>query len=108
MKLELETSTLAVLIAGLYSIQYNVNAIAIPESIYLQVAEKLEYFMQDKIWDSDKIGFEEWVNTHLLIYPKALLSDEEIIDLQSSTLYWEVPNGNVVLSVSMDIGVIND
>ena len=45
-KIEVETSTLAVLIAGLYSIRYNVNAIAIPESIYLQIAEKLEYFMQ--------------------------------------------------------------
>lgn len=107
-KVELETSTLAVLIAGLYSIRYNVNAIAIPESIYLQVAEKLEYFMQDKTWDKDKIGFEDWINTHLLIYPKALLSNEEINDLQASTLYWEVPNGNVILSVSMDIGVLND
>ena len=105
-KVELQTSTLSVLIAGLYSVRYNVNAMAIPESIYLQIAEKLEYFLPN--WDYDKITFEEWVNTCLLIYPKVLISDEEIEELKNSTLYWEVSNGNAILVISMDIGVINE
>lgn len=100
-KVDLQTSTLSVLIAGLYSVRYNVHAMAIPESIYLQVAEKLEEYLPS--WDYDKISFEEWVNTHLLIYPKPLLDDMEIEDLKQNTIYWEFPNGNVILSVSMDL-----
>ena len=102
---ELELSTLSVLIAGLYSIRYNVNAMAIPESVYLQIAEKLEPFLSD--WDYSKISFEDWVSTHLLIYPKVLFSDEEIADLRKTTIYWEVSNGNAVLVVSMDMGDLN-
>lgn len=101
-KVDLQTSTLSVLIAGLYSVRYNVNAMAIPESIYLQIAEKLEKYLPN--WDYSKISFEEWVNTHLLIYPKPLLSDDEIEDLKQNTIYWEIPNGNIILSVSMDMG----
>ena len=105
-KVELETGTLAVLIAGLYSVEYNVNALAIPESTFLQIAEKLEHFLPN--WDFNKISFEDWIRTGLIIYPKPMLSQEEVEDLQDSTIYWEVPNGNVILVVSMDIRVIND
>jgi len=106
-KIELETSTLAVLIAGLYSVRYNVNAMAIPESVYLQVAEKLEHFLENNLWDFKKLSFEDWVNTCLWIYPKPLISDAELDDMKKTTLYWEVPNGNVILVVSMNIGDIN-
>lgn len=104
-KVELETSTLAVLVAGLYSIRYNIDAMAIPQSVYLQIAEKLEYFLPD--WDYDKISFEEWINTSLMIYPKVLFAEEDIEDMKNNTLYWEVSNGNAVLVVSMDVSVIN-
>lgn len=102
---KLETNTLSVLVAGLYCVNHMVDSIAIPQSVWLSIAEKLEYFLP--MWDYDKISFEEWVDTHLLILPKPMLSDEELTDLQSNSLYWETPNGNVILIISMDIGVIN-
>ena len=106
-KVELETSTLAVLLAGLYCTYHEVNSVAIPESVYLSVAEKIEYFIGNELWDFTKISFEEWVQYHLMIYPKALFTEEQIKDLQKNSLYWEVPNGNAILVVSMDIGEIN-
>lgn len=100
-KVELETTTIAVLIAGLYCINHNVNALAIPESLYLEIAEKLEYFIP--AWDFNKISFEDWVDKCLLIYPKVLFDDETLNDLQKNTLYWERDNGNAILVVSMSI-----
>ena len=104
-KIELRTSTIAVLIAGLYSIRFNVDSMAIPESVFILIAETLENYIP--LWDFNKIGFEDWVSNCLWIYPTPLLSDVEIADLKKNTLYWEVPNGNVMLSVSMDINDIN-
>ena len=104
-KLELKLDTLSVLVAGLYCTTHNTNALAIPQSVYLQIAEKLEYFLPN--WDYDKISFEDWIETCLLIYPKVLIGDEELEDLQANTLYWEQSNGNAILVISMNIGVIN-
>jgi hypothetical protein len=105
-KVELEPSTLSVLIAGLYCTYHEVNSLAVPESIYLYVAEQLEYFLPD--WNFDVISFEEWIKNCLFIYPKPLLSDEDIEYLQGNSLYWEMPNGNVMLVVSMDVRDINE
>lgn len=107
-KIELQTNTLAVLVAGLYCTAHSVDAIAIPESIYLSIAEKLEHYINNGLWDFNNISFEEWVNSRLLIYPQPLFTDDELKDLKANTLYWEVPNGNTILSVSMDIMEINN
>ena len=104
-KVELKTTTLAVLISGLYCVNTNVEAIAIPESVWIAIAEKLEYFLPD--WDYEVISFEDWIKNCLLILPKVLLSDEEIEEMKGSTLYWEHPNGNMMLVISMDIKPIN-
>ena len=106
MMINLNTTTLSVLIAGLYCTEHEVNSLAIPQSVWLSIAEKLEYFLPT--WDYNRISFEEWVDTCLMILPKVMLAPSNIEDLQNSTLYWEVPNGNAVLVISMDIGVIND
>lgn len=105
-KVELQTSTLAVLIAGMYCTSHEVNSLAIPESIWLNIAERLEFFIPN--WNYDVISFEDWVNNFLTIYPKEMLSDEDIKYMQENTLYSELPNGNVVLVVSMDVKPIND
>lgn len=102
---DISNSTLSVLVAGLYCVSHDVNSIAIPESVYLYVAEQLEYFLPN--WDYDRISFEEWVCNYLTIYPKPMLSVEHIKDLQENTLYVEMPNGNVILVVSMDVSMIN-
>ena len=96
--IDLNTDTLAVLTAGLYCTYNEVNSIAIPE--------KLEYFLT--LWDYDVISFEDWIKNCLLIYPKEMFAEEEIQQLQKNTLYWEYPNGNVILFISMDISVINN
>lgn len=104
-KVDLKTHTLAILVAGIYSVVHEVELIAIPESVYLSVAEKLEFFLPD--WNYEKISFEDWINNCLTILPKVMLSEEELEYLQNNTLYWEVPNGNAVLIVSMDVTGVN-
>jgi len=104
-KVDLKTNTLAVLVAGLYSAVHEVEPIAIPESVWLSVAERLEYFLPD--WNYDRISFEDWINNCLTILPKVMLSEEELNYLENRTLYSEVPNGNAVLIVSMDVTGVN-
>lgn len=99
-KIELETSTLAILIAGLYCVTHNVDNLAIPESIYLNVAEKLTEYAPH--WDYNKLSFEDWVKHCLLIYPKIMFTDDELKELKESSVYYEIPNGNVLLIISMD------
>lgn len=103
---DLDLNTLSVLIAGMYCTDHQVDSIAIPQSVWLSIAEKLEFFLPQ--WDYERIRFEQWISNYLLILPKPMLSVDEIKELQENTLYYEVPNGNVILVISMDIGVINE
>lgn len=105
-EVNLNTETLAVLVAGIYCTEHEVDSMAIPHSLWLEIAEKIEYFLP--LWDYDKISFEEWVNKCLLIYPTVMLDSEDLKEMQEIPLYWERLNGNVLLSVSMDIREINN
>lgn len=104
-EIELEQSTLAMLTAGLYCSFHNVDSMAIPENIWISVAEKLEYFLPN--WNYEIVSFEDWIKNNLNIYPKALYTEEELKHLQETTLYSEVPNGNAILVISMDIRGVN-
>jgi len=104
MLVELEKSTFATLIAGIYCTAHQVEPIAIPEELWMSIAEKLDYFLLN--WDYNKITFEEWVASKLLVCPKQMLDNVE--ELMENTFYWEYVNGNVVLSVSMDIRCLNE
>ena len=104
---ELETSTLAVLVAGMYCTENQVDSVAIPQSVWLSIAEKLEYFIGNGLWDFNKMSFEEWIRTGLFIFPKPLLEEEVIKEMMDKPLYWEAGNGNVILSISMDVSEIN-
>lgn len=106
-KLELETSTLAILVAGMYCANSGIDSMAVPQSVWMQIAEKLEYFLSNELWDFKKMSFEDWVNTSLFIAPKPMLSDEDIKELQEIPLYFEAVNGNIILCVSMNIKEIN-
>jgi len=99
----LSTDTLAVLIAGLYSTFGDINPMAIPQSLWLEIAEKLEPYLDE--WDYDKISFEDWVRYNLFIYPTMALDDETLDELKESSVYFERLNGNALLSVGMDMGV---
>ena len=106
-KLELSTYTLATLVAGMYCSANSINVLAIPESIWFQIAENLKPFLSK--WDYSVMTFEQWISTFLLVYPKDFITEGELEDLKKNTIYWEQNNGNVILSISMDMrGVLND
>ena len=105
MKVDLTTTTLAVLVSGLYCAENNVDAMAIPQSVWFTIAEKIEYFLPD--WDYEVISFEEWIRTCLMIVPKVLLTEEDLEEMRETCIYWEYPNGNMVLVISMNIEPIN-
>lgn len=99
--LHLSVSTLSILIAGLYSVFSDVNPMAIPESLYLEIAEKLVPYLDE--WDYEKLSFEDWVKYNLFIYPTQALGEETLVELMESTIYFERVNGNVLLSISMEM-----
>ena len=99
----LQTETLAVLIAGLYSTYGDVNPMAIPQSLWLEIAEKLEPYLDE--WDYETLSFEDWIKYNLFIYPTIALDDETLDDIKKSTIFFERINGIVLLSVSMDMEV---
>lgn len=106
-RVELETSTLAVLISGLYCANKGIDAMAVPESVWISIAEKLEYFIESELWDFSKLSFEEFVGNNIFIYPTQALDVETLDELQGIPLYWEYENGNISLSISLDIRPIN-
>lgn len=105
--INVNSNTLAVLISGLYCVANNVDALAIPQSVWVAIGEKLEYFLDNELWDFEVISFEEWISNCLLIIPKVLLTEEDMEDMRKSTVYWEYPNGNMILVISMDVKPIN-
>lgn len=103
MKIELDESTIAVLLAGLYTVNTGVNPIAIPESLWLDIVKILSPYLET--WDYKKMSFEEFVRQNLLIVPKQLCTEEDIDYYKQNTVYFEYPNGNVVLVVTFNIDV---
>lgn len=99
--IKIEVSTLATLIAGLYCTMASVDPMAIPSSIYIELAEKLVPYLEK--WDYDNLTFEQWVGTHLLIIPKVLCSEDDIEELKKNKVYLERENGNAILIVTFEV-----
>ena len=93
--IKIEVPTLASLIAGLYCLNASVDPVAIPVSLYLELAEKLLPYLET--WDYSKISFEDWLRTSLLIAPKIVFGEEDLKEFQSNEIYFERENGNVIL-----------
>ena len=104
--IDLETSTLAMLVSGLYCTNTNTDPRAIPPEVWIQVVNKLEYFLP--MWDYTKITFEQWIETGLFIFPKSMLDEDTLEEMMTDGSYWEYQNGNVVLAINMDIRSINN
>ena len=102
---KMELSTFAVFIAGLYCHYSMVDPVAIPESLYIEIAEKLLPYL--KKWNYDKITLEQWLKYNLLIIPKVLV-EGEIDDFKKNDLYFERDNGNVMLIVTADMSEVVD
>ena len=99
--IKIEVSTLATLIAGLYCTMASVDPMAIPSSIYIELAEKLVPYLEK--WDYDELTFEQWVGANLLIIPKVLCSENDIEELKNNTVYLERENGNAILIVTFEV-----
>ena len=83
-KVELELSTISTLIAGLYCLYTNTDPVAIPASLYLELAEKIAPYFEK--WDYEVISFEDWIKYNLLIIPKVMVEDE-LESLKENDLY---------------------
>lgn len=99
--LKIEVGTLATLIAGLYCTYSSVDPVAIPTSVFIELAEKIQPYLEK--WDYSTLSFEEWVKFNLIIMPQVLFSEEELDDLKKNQIYFERENGNMILVVSAEM-----
>ena len=99
--IKIEIATLSTLIAGIYCTVSQIDPMAVPTSVYIELAEKIAPYLED--WDYDKISFEQWIETSLLIVPKVMCSDEDIEEFKQNTVYLERENGNAILVVTFEV-----
>ena len=94
-QLNIDLGTLSILISGLYISYSGISSEAIPPSLFIEVAEKLSEYLPN--WDYEKISFEKWIETSLIIAPKILFSEEELENCKNNEIFIERQLGNVVL-----------
>lgn len=99
--LRVEETTLAIIIAGLYSAYASVNVYAVPYEVYLIIAKELIPYLEN--WNYDVITFEQWIEHNLLIYPKEAFSDDELTSAKNNDIYLEYPSGNAILIICANI-----
>lgn len=96
---EISVDTLSMLIAGLFFSSKNTRLEAIPESLFLELSEKLYPYLRN--WDYTRCGLEEWVEKMLLIAPKALINEDDLNLMQKDNdIYFERWIGNAILIVT--------
>lgn len=98
--IDIQVGTLATLLSGLYCVYSSTDPMAVPTSLYIELAEKLIPYLAD--WDYDKLSFEDWVKYNLLIIPKVMV-ESELDDLKENELYFERVTGNIVLVVTAEM-----
>ena len=99
--LRIEETTLAIIIAGLYSAYASVNVYAVPYDVYLVVAKELTPYLEN--WNYELITFEQWVEHNLLIYPKQAFTENELTSAKDNDIYLEYPAGNVILIITASV-----
>lgn len=99
--IQIELGTLATLVAGLYCTYSGVNPMAVPESLWIEIAEKLAHYLEN--WNYDESSFEEFIQYNLLIVPKVLCTEEELEQYKSNSEYFERNNGNAILVVTFEV-----
>lgn len=95
-RIEISVGSLASLIAGWHFMNTGVDINAIPSDVFIELAKRLVPFV-------DEIRIEEWIKDSLIILPMPMLNDEEIKEMKDNTIYFEYPNGRVILIVTGDI-----
>lgn len=100
-KIEIDTTTFATLLAGLYTSYKGIDVIAVPSHFWLGLAETMIPYMEK--WDYDVLLLEEWINKYLIITLKEILTEEEIEEFKNYPIYIEVGNGNATLVGAGDL-----
>lgn len=85
---DMSLGSLAVLISGLYIHNTGISIEAIPTSLFIEIAEIIQDYLPFNV--------DDFVNT-LIIAPKPLFTEEELMDCQKNELYIERQLGNAVL-----------
>ena len=95
-RIEISVGSLASLIAGWYFLYNNVNIQAIPSEVFIELAKKLVPFI-------DSINIEDWIKESLMIAPMMMFTDEDLNVVSGYDIYFEYPNGNVILIVCGEV-----
>ena len=103
--IHLEVGTIAVLLSGLYCVYSATDPLAVPSSLYIEIAEKLVPYLEN--WDYSKLSFEDWVKSSLLIIPKVMIEDE-LDEYKKNEFYFERYTGNIILVVTADMTGVTD
>ena len=94
-RVEISVGSLASLIAGWYFMNTSIDMNAIPSEVFIELSKRLVPFLDD--WDYTNLTIEDWIKEKLVIAPMILFDDIE--ELKNSDIYFEYPNGNVILII---------
>ena len=86
--IDISIGSLAILISGLYVSISGVSIEAIPSSLYIEIAEKLSEYLP--------INIDDFVRG-LIIAPKELFTDDELVNIKDNPIYIERRLGNATL-----------
>ena len=95
-RIEISVGSLASLIAGWYFMYNNVDVHAVPSEVFIELAKRLVPFI-------DKIEIESWIKDSLMIAPMVMFNEEEINEVSGYDIFFEYPNGNVILVVCGEV-----
>lgn len=97
----LNNGSLVAIVRSLYCTLHDVNPIAIPPMIFMGLLDRVDLDISN--WDYDNQSLEDWIESDLLILPKPMLSDDELSELMTNDIYYEEPNGNILLVITANV-----
>lgn len=102
--INLGESSLASLIAGLYTLYAVVDVNAIPPQLFVEIAGEVAKYLDE--WDYDALSFEDWIKYNLMIFPKDVFTSDEIEAYKECNLFIERDYGNVTLIACSDFPLL--
>ena len=100
-KIDIDETTLATLLAGLYVSYKGIDVVTIPAHFWIGLAHTLTPYLKD--WHYDIQTLEDWIENYLIITVKEVLTEEEMEELKSYPIYIEYGNGNATLVGAGDL-----
>ena len=100
-KIDIDITTFATLLAGLYISYKGADINTIPTVFWLQLATELAEHMPT--WKYDVQTLEDWIANYLIITVKEILTESEIEEMKAYPIYVELGNGNATLIGAGDL-----